>query len=246
METRFLMMNGSTQMGMEVRIVMIAIVAADRDWGIGRDGRLPWRLPGDLAYFRERTMGGVVVMGRRTFESFAADGAPAPLPGRTNVVLTRDADYATPGAAVARSVGELFELLRGFDSADGDASPSLKDKNNIAGRERSAMAGTRRKVFVCGGANIYRLLMPHTDICLVTRIDFASGADTFFPVIEEGARVAGDGGLASPGFFTANTPDGAGRRFALSGESAPVTEKDLLGGRTASYRFCEYRVDVSF
>jgi dihydrofolate reductase len=222
---------------------MIAIFAADRAWGIGKEGRLPWRLPGDLAYVREQTLGGVIVMGRRTFESFAADGAPAPLPGRTNVVLTRDADYEAPGAAVARSVGELSGLLRSFDAVDGNASSSLND-NHVAGRERSAMAGAGRKVFVCGGADIYRLLMPHTDTCLVTRMDFASGADTFFSVLEEGARVAGDEGSASPGFFTADTPDGAGRRFVLTGESAPVTEKDLLSGRTVSYRFCEYRAAV--
>jgi dihydrofolate reductase len=202
---------------------MIAIFAADREWGIGKDGRLPWRLPGDLAYFRERTLGGVIVMGRRTFESIAVDTAlPAaraidagltaaakPLPGRTNVVLTRDAGYAAEGVEVVRSVDELLGFLQ--------------------------QRGRQSDVYVCGGADIYRLLLPYTDACLVTRIDDSFGADTFFPVGNEDADGAG---------FAASGPEGASRRFVLGRASAPVTETDLASGRVVTYRFCEYRVKI--
>ncbi|MDR2162960.1 MAG: dihydrofolate reductase [Clostridiales Family XIII bacterium] len=215
---------------------MIAILAADSEWGIGKGGRLPWRLPGDLAYFKRRTSGGVIIMGRRTFESLAVDMAsqssgtarvPSPLPGRTNVVLTRSPGYEAAGTMVARSVDELIDLLRGLN------------------REG--------EVFVCGGAEIYRLLMPYTDICLVTRVDIASGADTFFPVIKDEWSQGGDGkahGFADgivagpPGHFTADTPDGAGRRFVLVSTSGPVTENDLLNGHMIPYRFCEYRAKL--
>jgi dihydrofolate reductase len=206
---------------------MIAIFAADNEWGIGTGGRLPWRLPGDLAYFKERTLGGVIVMGRRTFESIAADAAPAgglateagaillatgatprPLPGRTNVVLTRDAGYTAEGVAVVRSVDELLGYLQ--------------------------RRGQQSGAYVCGGADIYRLLMPYTDACLVTRIDASFGADTFFPVREESGEDSG---------FTALGPGDATRRFVPESESSPVTETDLLSGRTVTYRFCEYRAE---
>jgi dihydrofolate reductase len=182
---------------------MIAILAADREWGIGRGVRLPWRLPGDLAYFKERTTGGVVVMGRRTFESLAAGAAPKPLPDRTNIVLTRDTEYSVPGVTVAHSVDELLGRLRAFGEREG--------------------AG--RGVYVCGGSDVYRLLMPYTDACLVTRIDASFGADAFFPVERESEDGSG---------FTAQGPDGRAKRFVLSARSAPATETDRISGRAVT------------
>jgi dihydrofolate reductase len=213
---------------------MIAIFAADSEWGIGRGVRLPWRLPGDLAYFKERTTGGVVVMGRRTFESLAADAGPGtegegsgpkPLPNRTNIVLTRDSEYSVPGVTVAHSVDELLRRLR--ESEKERASGGGAEGTDAPGGSGEAPGG----VYVCGGADVYRLLMPYTDACLVTRIDASFGADTFFPIEEENADGSG---------FTAKGPDGETRSFVLTGESPPVTETDLLSGRIVSYRFCEY------
>jgi dihydrofolate reductase len=179
---------------------MTAIAAADKDWGIGRDGRLPWRLPGDLAFFTERTMGGVVIMGRRTFESLGG-GTPSPLPGRTNVVLTRDEHYAPSGVMVVHAIHGLLD---------------------IANRAEYQAGG----VYVCGGAEIYRLLMPYTEACLVTRVDASFGADTFFPDLDTEEFVG---------------QSGEARRYVLSSESSSVTEDDLASGLTVSYRFCEYR-----
>lgn len=81
------------------------VVATDLDGVIGRDNRLPWRLPADLRHFKRTTLGKPVVMGRRTFESIGK-----PLVGRTNIVLTRDAAFAAEGVLVARSVDEALRL----------------------------------------------------------------------------------------------------------------------------------------
>ncbi|MGZ8286577.1 MAG: dihydrofolate reductase [Allosphingosinicella sp.] len=81
------------------------VVAWARNGGIGRDGTLPWRLPGDLKHFKAVTMGTAMVMGRRTFDSL-----PRLLPGRRHIVLTRDPDWRAPGAEIARSVDEALAL----------------------------------------------------------------------------------------------------------------------------------------
>jgi dihydrofolate reductase len=145
-------------------------------------------------------MGGVVIMGRRTFESLppGTDGKPRPLPGRTNIVLTRKGDYAPAGVTVARSVDDLLSVTEcGADH-----------------------------VYVCGGSEIYRLLMPYTDSCLVTRVDASFGADTFFPNLDTE-------------IFTGQS--GEMRRYILANQSDPVTEKDMEGGGMVTYRFLEYR-----
>lgn len=86
---------------------MIAIAAVDRNFGIGKNGRLPAEIPADLRRFRSLTTGGVVIMGRKTYE-----GLPKrPLPGRENIVLTASRE-SFPGARCARSAAELFSLLR--------------------------------------------------------------------------------------------------------------------------------------
>lgn len=81
------------------------IVARAENGVIGRDGGLPWRLPADLKRFKALTMGGVMIMGRRTFESL-----PGLLPGRRHVVVTRDGRWSAPGAEVAHSVGEAIQI----------------------------------------------------------------------------------------------------------------------------------------
>ena len=96
---------------------MITFILARAENGvIGRDGKLPWRLPADLRRFKALTMGKPMVMGRKTFESF-----PAPLPGRRHIVLTRDPDWVAPGAEVAHSVEEALALAGGEIAVIGGA-----------------------------------------------------------------------------------------------------------------------------
>lgn len=130
---------------------MNLIFSADENWGIGRDGQLLFRTKGDMAFFRKTTTGKVVVMGRKTLESLPGG---RPLPGRENVVLTRDAGFKVEGAAVCNSLESLFAHLEGRQSDE---------------------------VFVIGGAEIYRLLMPYCAKAYVTRWDAETEADSFVP-----------------------------------------------------------------
>ncbi|QIB70251.1 dihydrofolate reductase [Aminipila butyrica] len=93
---------------------MKIIVAVDENWGIGRDNGLLAHIPGDLKYFKETTLGKVVVMGRKTLESLPQ---AKPLPGRTNLVISSDKDYQ-PGCPVYHSLEELFQALEAYNSED--------------------------------------------------------------------------------------------------------------------------------
>ncbi|AQT80686.1 dihydrofolate reductase [Mycolicibacterium litorale] len=115
---------------------------------IGRDGGIPWQLPEDLARFKDITMGHTVVMGRRTWESLPAPVRP--LPGRRNVVLTRQADYMAHGATV---VTDLEDAL----AEDG-------------GQERSD-SGMDPDCWVIGGSEIYHLALPLATRCEVTEVE---------------------------------------------------------------------------
>jgi dihydrofolate reductase len=143
--------------------VRISIVAALARGGvIGRDNAIPWRIPEDARHFRALTMGHPVVMGRRTWDSLPDPYRP--LPGRRNVVLTRDPDWRTEGAERAGSLDEALELV------DGAA-----------------------RVFVIGGADVYAAALPIADDLLLTEIDADIDGDTIFPafdpaVFEETAR----------------------------------------------------------
>ena len=135
----------------------IALVAAVADNGvIGRDGGLPWRLPADLRRFKALTMGKPMIMGRRTF---AAIGRP--LPGRLNIVVTRDPAFAAPGAVTARSLDGAFALAR---EALALQSPP--------GREGEA------EVAVIGGAEIYAQALPAAD-----RLNCCRGGRVFASVL---------------------------------------------------------------
>jgi dihydrofolate reductase len=125
------------------------IWAMDRNGLIGREGRLPWHLPAELAYFRRTTMGHPVIMGRKTFESLGK-----PLPGRRNVVLSRNPDFRPEGAEVAHDVPDVLERFRGVP------------------------------FFVIGGAQIYRAFLPLADKLYVTRIDHAFEGDEHFPEVD--------------------------------------------------------------
>ncbi len=134
-----------------------AIAAIGRRRELGKDNRLLWHLPQDLKRFREITTGHPVVMGRKTFDSiFAMIGKP--LPGRTNIVITRDEAWAHEGAVRASSIEEAL----------------------AAGR-RAPGGG---EVFIIGGASIYEQALPLTDTLYLTLIDEAEDADAFFPPYE--------------------------------------------------------------
>jgi len=131
----------------------VALIWAQANDGvIGRDGTMPWRLPEDLAHFRALTGNDTVVMGRRTWESLPPRFRP--LPGRTNVVVTRQTDWAAPGAHVVHSL------------------------------ENALTESPTDPVWVMGGAELYRLALPVADRLEVTEIDTSvSDGDTFAPAI---------------------------------------------------------------
>lgn len=134
---------------------MKAILSADKNWGIGYQNRLLTRIPSDMKFFRETTTGRVVVMGRKTLESFP-NGLP--LKNRTNIVLTGNKDYDVKDAVIVHSKEELLEELKKYSPDD---------------------------IYVIGGESIYRMMLPYCDTVYVTKIDHAFQADTFFPNLDE-------------------------------------------------------------
>lgn len=134
---------------------MNLIVNVDKNWAIGLGSKLLVRIPQDMKYFRSMTTGHVVVMGRKTLESFPES---KPLPNRVNIVLTRDRGYQAPGALVVHSMEELQEEL-----------------NKYSGEE----------IFVIGGGQIYRELLPLCDKAYVTKVDRAFDADVYFPDLDQ-------------------------------------------------------------
>lgn len=141
---------------------IISIVSVDKNWGIGNSGSLLAHLPSDMKYFKETTIGNIVVMGRRTYESLP--GAK-PLPGRLNIVITRNNEYESE--TVKR--GELQTAI------------SVED---VVDRFRS-FAEDNRDLYVIGGGEIYSQFLPFVDVCLVTKLDAAFDADTFFPNLDQ-------------------------------------------------------------
>jgi len=134
---------------------MNIIVAVDKNWGIGCGNRLLVSIPDDMKFFRETTTGNVVVMGRKTLESFPGG---RPLKNRTNIVLTRDKNYDAKGAIVVHSKEELMKELARYESD---------------------------KIYVIGGESIYRMLLDECDVAHVTKIDYAYKADAYFPNLDE-------------------------------------------------------------
>ncbi len=134
---------------------MKTIVAVDNNWGIGKDGCLLCHLPGDLNYFKEKTLGKVVVMGRTTCESLPGK---KPLKGRVNIVLSRNPDFAPEGFIKCGSMGALFKTLENYNTED---------------------------VYIIGGADIYRQLSPYCNSHLVTKINCVFDADRHFEDLDK-------------------------------------------------------------
>lgn len=123
------------------------IVAMDRNCLIGARGRLPWRLPADLRHFKSLTLGKPIVMGRKTHESIGRV-----LPGRENIILTRDPDYRREGCTVLHGIAELFR--------------------------HCALA---EEVMIMGGAELYRQMLDRAQRIYLTEVDAEFDGDTYFP-----------------------------------------------------------------
>jgi len=144
---------------------MKAIVAVTSDWGIGKDNNLLVSIPEDMKFFRETTKGCIVIMGRKTLESFP-NGAP--LKNRLNIVITRDTSYEKEGAVIVHSVEDAVAYANEVLEKTDDESGSMY-----------------RDCFVIGGESIYKQALPYVDTALVTRMDVTVPADSFFPNLEE-------------------------------------------------------------
>ena len=134
---------------------MKCVVAVDKNFAIGREGKLLLHVPNDMRHFRSLTEGKVVVLGRKTLQTFPQG---QPLPNRTNIILSRNKDFKVKGAIVVNSIEELMEEIKKYPSDD---------------------------VCVIGGEQIYKQLLPFCDTCEVTYFDREFDADAFFPNLDE-------------------------------------------------------------
>lgn len=133
---------------------MNVIAAVGNNWAIGYQGSLLVRIPSDQKMFREMTEGKVIVMGRKTLETFPQK---QPLKNRINIVLSRNAEFTVKGALVVHSIKELMEELKKYDEED---------------------------IFVVGGSSVYEQLLPYCDTAHITKIDYAYQADAYFPNLD--------------------------------------------------------------
>jgi len=131
---------------------MISLIwAMDENRVIGYRNQLPWRLPEDLKFFKRVTMGHPIMMGRKTFESIGK-----PLPGRENIIVTRDESYQKEGCAVMNSIEDFMSYAKGKEE----------------------------EIFVIGGAEIFKEVLPEADKLYLTMIHHQFEGDTFFPVFD--------------------------------------------------------------
>ena len=133
----------------------IIITAIDEERGIGKDGDIPWHYSEDMKFFKEKTMGNPVIMGRKTYESLPEDYRP--LPGRKNIVLTRSDKSFHESVSKANSLEEAFEVAE----EHGD------------------------KVFIAGGSSVYKQSLPHVDRIIITEIPDIYDCDRFFPELKD-------------------------------------------------------------
>ena len=131
------------------------IVAAAQNDVIGVEGGLPWNIPEDMKFFRDKTRGHAIIMGRKTYEC-----VEHPLPDRLNVVVTRNTDYDAPGAHVVASLEEAIEYCKQFTDKYGD------------------------EIFIIGGGEIYRQSMDIVDIIYLTRIHKDYPGDAKYPTVD--------------------------------------------------------------
>jgi dihydrofolate reductase len=133
-------------------VIISLIVAMDRNRLIGNKNQLPWHLPADLAHFKQVTMGKPIIMGRKTYESIGR-----PLPGRTNIVLTRDEGYQADGIVLTGSLENALDL---------------------------AASEGAEEVMIIGGSNIYAQALDHSGRLYLTLVDAEYEGDAWFPEID--------------------------------------------------------------
>ncbi len=160
---------------------MKLIAAVNDKWGIGMNNELLYHLPGDMKFFKSKTEYNTIIIGRKTLESFPGK---KPLKNRENIVLTRNADYECEDITLCTSTEYLLELLRDYDTD---------------------------KVYVCGGEEIYRLLLPLCDTAYITKVEDNADCNKFFPCLDENDQ------------------------WELSEQSEKFCEKGLI------YSFCTYK-----
>ena len=134
---------------------MNLIVAVDENWAIGYKNELLIRIPADMKMFRQETTGKVVVLGRKTLETFPGG---QPLKNRTNIILSTNKDYKVKDATVVHSIDELLEELKNYADED---------------------------IYIIGGETIYRQMLPYCNVAHITKIDRSYEADAFFPNLDE-------------------------------------------------------------
>ncbi|MDD3414085.1 MAG: dihydrofolate reductase [Lachnospiraceae bacterium] len=134
---------------------MNLIVAVDNKWAIGYKNNLLVRIPNDQKYFREETTGKVVVLGRKTMDTFPGG---QPLKNRENIIMSTNMQYSIKGAEVVHSLPELLEKLQHYSSDN---------------------------IYIIGGESIYKQLLPYCDTALVTKIDHVYDADSYFPDLDQ-------------------------------------------------------------
>lgn len=134
---------------------MNLIVAVDSNWAIGSQNELLIRIPNDHKHFREETTGKVVVLGRKTLETFPQG---LPLKNRTNIILSADKSYKVKDAIVAHSLEELLTELKKYADED---------------------------IYIIGGESVYRQMLPYCNVAHVTKIDHAYHADAYFPNLDK-------------------------------------------------------------
>ena len=134
---------------------MNLIAAVDENWAIGNKDDLLVRIPADHKAFRQETTGKIVVLGRKTIETFPQG---LPLKNRTNIILSTNKNYQVKDALVVHGLEELFACLKDYDTKD---------------------------VYVIGGESVYRQLLPYCDTAHITKIDHAYEADAYFSNLDE-------------------------------------------------------------
>lgn len=142
---------------MKKPIISIVVAMSSQDRAIGKDEKLLWHIPDDMMRFKALTMGHPVIMGRKTFESIV-DVLGGPLPGRTNIVVTRDKQYQVSGCIVVHSLADALAEARKLD---------------------------KEEIHIGGGSELYKQALPYVDKLYLTLVDDKKEADTFFPDYSE-------------------------------------------------------------
>lgn len=152
-------------------MLITVIAAVARNGVIGHQGKMPWKLPNDLRFFKQVTMGKPMIMGRKTWDSFGAK----PLPGRPHIVLTKDQAFQAEGAIVAHDM-----------------------ENAIATATRLAEEAGEQEIMVIGGAQIYAAFLPIADRVYLTEIAAMPEGDTFFPEFDRTGYLGEELGTQGP------------------------------------------------